>query len=82
MRELLKDLKFLFKEIRWAWGDFLTLRLERRRKGLSRKLGPTTDKRINYGNRVLVAPVVAEWPTNIKDILNEDGTPKPPWKEM
>lgn len=78
MAELLKDFAYFFKEVRRAWKDFRLLR-KRRRSPLPKKV---PDKRVYYGNRTLCAPVEASWPTNISEILNEDGSPKPPWKEL
>lgn len=83
MAELLKDLKFLFKEFRWAWEDFRLLRKQNRRASKPPVMDKlVVDQRPGKPLRSFSAPVESPWPKNIDDILNKDGTPKAPWKEM
>lgn len=39
-------------------------------------------KSITFQGRVLHASVEVPWPKNINEILNPDGSPKPPWREL
>lgn len=77
MKRLRKWLPEFFRDLRAACRVFRSLR--RRRPPAPPKI---KDKRIPYRGRVLQAPVEAPWPKNINEILNDDGSPKPPWKEL
>jgi len=34
------------------------------------------------GGRALIAPSGTPFPDKISDVLNADGTPKPPWRDL